>query len=243
MIEAGRRNVLIELAADLATRLASVSVPRLASERSVEAGSSIGIPQACLGVLLRSIRNCTSAPEIRTQLERLATLDRIGPQNINRPAAHYATLGAVILRLLDEVQLGDVEEILYVVAWSRRLLPRDESSSDLDQSSLSRKGSAAPWAARRSGHTNMAENRPQESEKKPRVKAVPKKEVVVHRVEWVTMTDRKTARKSMVAMGDGSEIPCTNIQTYGGPAVGDRFRAEVTYVNGVATSAVYKALR
>lgn len=115
-----RREELLELAERLATRLRSVEVPHLRGQGVV----SRGIPASVLAHAASYLARFRDIGRFREFLARIDQLDPITAQNPDNPKADHRVLRAELEAFLTEQPDLTADELLYVLSWVRRLLPK-----------------------------------------------------------------------------------------------------------------------
>jgi hypothetical protein len=129
-----RREELLGLAEQLSKRLRSVEVRYLADPSAISIGVSASVMAHATSYLAR-VRDIA---KFREFVSRLDQLDRTTAQNPDNPKAEHRVLrGELETFLADHAELS-AEELLYVLAWARRLLPK------ASEQNLGRKGEPGP---------------------------------------------------------------------------------------------------
>lgn len=82
-----------------------------------------GIPASAVGHLVAFLYRSRDLILFQEFVENLAGLDRLTAQNQQNPRAHHAALREIVLPWLEENGEFLAEEVLYIFAWARRLLP------------------------------------------------------------------------------------------------------------------------
>lgn len=115
-----RREALLVLAEQLSKRLRSAEVPYLAGRTA----PSRGVPQSALAHVTSYLARVRDLVRLREFLGRIEQLDAIAAQNLANPKADHRVLREELEGLLSEHPDLTAEELLYTLAWCRRLLPK-----------------------------------------------------------------------------------------------------------------------
>ncbi len=115
-----RREELLELAERLSKRLQSVEVPYLADPSAL----AIGIPASVLSHATSYLARVRDAGRFRDFLSLFDQLDAMTAQNPDNPKADHRVLREELEAFLADRPDLSAEELLYVLSWVRRLLPK-----------------------------------------------------------------------------------------------------------------------
>lgn len=115
-----RREELLDLAEQLAKRLRSVEVPYLADSSAL----SIGVPASVVSHATSHLARVRDTLRFREFLARFDQLDTMTAQNPDNPKADHRILRGELEALLAERPDLSAEELLYLLSWVRRLLPK-----------------------------------------------------------------------------------------------------------------------
>ncbi len=115
-----RREELLELAEQLAKRLRSIEVPYLGDPSAV----SRGVPASVVSNVTSYLARVRDSDRFREFLARIEQLDPITAQNPDNPKADHRVLREELEAFLADRPDLPADELLYVLAWVRRLLPK-----------------------------------------------------------------------------------------------------------------------
>jgi hypothetical protein len=136
-ISTARQEELLALAEQLAATLKRVRVPRL-EDRSEE---TVGVPASVVehaASYLARVRDLARFRELLAQFDRL---DRMTAQNPDNPKADHRVTRQELERFLGEEKGLSADELLFVLSWVRRLLPKSVEASGPERG---RKGPRGP---------------------------------------------------------------------------------------------------
>ena len=143
-----RREALLELAEQLAKRLRSVQVPHLADPSAL----SIGLPASIVSHATSYLARARDTDRFREFLARFDQLDTMTAQNPDNPKADHRVLREELEALLADRPDLSAEELLYVLSWVRRLLPKaPDQNGDRDVGAESGNPGGAPEKVRNGG--------------------------------------------------------------------------------------------
>jgi hypothetical protein len=119
-LETQRREELLALAEGLSMRLRSAQVPYLAKA----APAAMGVAPSTLAHATSYLARVRDRERFAELVARFDQLDRITAQNPDNPKAEHRVVREELEAFLAENAVLSGEELLYVLSWARRLLPR-----------------------------------------------------------------------------------------------------------------------
>lgn len=120
-----RSEALLALAEELTAELRTAPVPYL--DGSAQAGT--GIPSSVVGHAVSYLHRVRDREAFAAFLSHFDDLDPMTAQNPDHPKADHRVTRQVIEAFLQENAELDADELLYLLSWVRRLLPKDENRS------------------------------------------------------------------------------------------------------------------
>jgi hypothetical protein len=119
---------LLGLVDALVAELSKVRVHLVEGGGGAPAGQ--GVPASCVGNVVSFLERERDLDRLRDFVDRLDRLDRMVAQNQRNPRAHHHALREVLRHWLDRHRDLDPERWLYLLGWTRRLLPKPRENGN-----------------------------------------------------------------------------------------------------------------
>ena len=124
-----RQEKLLEEVTSLVSQLEDCPIYAAGAEGG--ASRSAGVPSSVMGNVVSFLVREQDLKRFHAFVAAMPKLDTLQAQNQNNPQGHHAALQKVLEPWLEEVELS-VEELTYVLAWTRRLLPSKSKPVKVD---------------------------------------------------------------------------------------------------------------